>query len=96
MNQMVTWGAKTVGNAVFVKSINSGKPLEIDCSEDSKAAWEKYSSISQAFWDESMKECEQPIESEELTRRFAVKAYEEISGRFAIKIFDWVNKHIYD
>ncbi len=81
---MVTWGAWTVGNAMNVKRIKIGRPSEINCGEDARAQGKKILAISQELWDDSITECKQPIEAE------------EICGKFSAKIFDWAKKHVYD
>ena len=85
MEQMVTWGAQTVGNAMTVKSINNiGRPIEINNNEDAKAQSDKVFAISQELWDVSVNECKQPTD------------VEKVCGKFLVKIFDWANKHICD
>jgi hypothetical protein len=82
MEQMVTWGAQTVGNAMIVKSLNIGRPIKINCTEDAEAQSNKISSISQELWDASVNECKPPAK------------IDEVYGKFAVKIFDWAKKHI--
>ena len=82
MEHLGSWGRQTVAFAMSIKAQKIGKPIE---GEDrAMAAGKEIHATSQELWEAALKECKQPVKSEEMTMKFAEK------------VFDWVNKHIYD